>query len=75
MFNFSTFDFVKISYKLAQNKCNFLNWNKDNLFSSAFTKFGNIFICRRIRDKYEGEMAELEHSEKNINEKYNQIKV
>lgn len=31
-------------------------------------------MCRRIRDKYEGELRELEHSERQAMEKYNHMK-
>ena len=34
-----------------------------------------IVIPRRIRDKYEAEMSELERSERQTMEKYNQTKV
>ncbi len=36
--------------------------------------FEIFFYSRRIRDKYETEFRELENSEKQTKEKYNQIK-
>ena len=32
-------------------------------------------ICRRIREKYDSEMREIERSEKQAMEKYNEMKV
>ena len=35
----------------------------------------SLLVCRRVRDKYESELKELEESERNMQEKYNSMKV
>ena len=34
-----------------------------------------LLFSRRVRDKYESELKELEESERNMQEKYNSMKV
>ena len=34
-----------------------------------------FLVCRRVRDKYEAELTELERSERNMQDKYNSMKV
>lgn len=35
----------------------------------------SLRVCRRVRDKYESELKELEESERNMQDKYNSMKV
>ena len=43
--------------------------------SARVKKLSFYCVCRRVRDKYESELKELEASEKNMQEKYNNMKV
>ena len=49
---------------------NWFNCRKKKAYTCTFD-----FCFRRIRDKYESEISELERSERQINEKYNETKV
>ena len=48
--------------------------SRNNVFTNTFL-LSLLFLLRRVRDKYESELKELEESERNMQEKYNNMKV
>ena len=48
--------------------------SRNNIFTNTFL-LSLLFLLRRVRDKYESELKELEESERNMQEKYNNMKV